>query len=437
MGQTSHARLHMLHWSFTKKILFRFVFLFFLLFIFFNPNDILPLNNPFYDFYSRPFHRLVPWIGAHILHLSYPITMFPLGSFDTTYDYVILLLIVVISLLGCLVWSLLDRRRSHYRVLYYWLTVVLRYYCAYSMFSYGSVKLSKLQFGFPSPGSLVQPLGTYSPMHLAWAFYGYSTGYNYFLGVAEVVTGMLLLFRRTTRLGAICLLAVMSNVMAVNYFYDVGLKLVSTAMVLMSLFLLVEERWRLLDFFIRNKITVPQSNWAPRFGRKWVNRSLVAFKYVLTVSIVTNIIIVNYRLLADWSDQRTTSPFHGIFNVETFIRNNDTIAPLLTDTTRWRRLTISDHGSYGINASVRLMNDSAKAYVLKPDTVSRQVILYRPSDTSRKFYFTYAFTGNDGLRLKGSWKGDSVQVVLHKYDMNNFILINRGFHFINEESYVR
>lgn len=437
MSQSAHARLYMLHWSLTKKILFRWTFLFFLLFIFFNPNDILPLNNPFYDFYIQPFHRLIPWIGAHILHLPYPITAFPLGSFDTTYDYVTLLLISVVSLFGCLVWSLLDRRRHNYRVLYYWLTVVIRYYCAYSMFSYGTAKLTKLQFGFPSPGSLMQPIGTYSPMHLAWTFYGYSRGYNYFMGLAEVITGVFLLWRRTTRLGALCLLAVMLNVMAVNFFYDVGLKVVASAMVSMALFLLVEERWRLLDFFIRNKITVPQSDWSPRFSRRWVNRSLLVMKYVVTAAIVVNILFVSLRLLPDFGDERVTSSFHGIFNVETFIRNKDTVAPLLTDTTRWRRLIINDHGSYGINASVRLMNDSAKGFVLKPDTAARQIAMYRASDTSRKYYFAYTFTGKDELRLCGKWKGDSIEVVLHKYDENKFILINRGFHFINEDSYVR
>ena len=30
----------------------------------------------------------MPWVGRHILHLSYAITVFPNGSGDTTYNYV-------------------------------------------------------------------------------------------------------------------------------------------------------------------------------------------------------------------------------------------------------------------------------------------------------------------------------------------------------------
>src|SRR3954453_2682650 len=98
-------------WSFIRKVSFRFFFFFFILYIFFNPNGFLPYSDDAYNFYIQPFHRLVPWIGRYILHLSYDITVFTNGSGDTTYDYVIILFIIVLSFIGCIIWSVLDRER--------------------------------------------------------------------------------------------------------------------------------------------------------------------------------------------------------------------------------------------------------------------------------------------------------------------------------------
>src|SRR3569833_367619 len=114
-------------WSFMKKLLFRFSFLFFVLYIFLNPNGFFPYVDYAYNLYISPFQKLIPWIGKHILHLSYDITTFTNGSGDTTYDYVILLFLTVMAFIGCIIWTLIDRKRNSYNALYYWLTTQLRY----------------------------------------------------------------------------------------------------------------------------------------------------------------------------------------------------------------------------------------------------------------------------------------------------------------------
>jgi len=435
MNRPFSANLPGQPWSFTKKILFRACFLFLALFIFFFPSDVIPFLNPVYDFYSRPFNLFIPWVGRHILHLPYDITIFSNDGADTTFNYLVLLFILVCTLLGSFTWTLIDRRRSSYNTLHYWLTVFVRYYCAFTMFGFGLAKLYRVQFAFPSLSSLLQPLGTYSPMHMAWTFFGYSKAYNYFMGVLEVTGGLLLLFRRTTRLGAIFLLAVMLNVVFINYCFDVCVKIVSSGLVLMALFLLWQERRRLIDFFFRNRPVVAENEWVPRFNRKWINISAPVFKYLLIISTVFSI---NWEIIGfknDSGDNRIKSSLHGIYNVQTFVKNDDTLAPLMTDTTRWRRLVITDRGSDGIYASVRVMNDSAKTYLLESDTIAKKITMYKVSDSTKKFYCTYSVTGKDSLHLLGKWNGDSVSVVLVKYNLDNFTLINRGFHFINERGF--
>ncbi|MGY0037489.1 hypothetical protein [Pedobacter sp. NJ-S-72] len=104
------------------------------------------------------------------------------------------------------------------------------------LIKYGMAKIIKLQFPFPSNYRMIQAYGDSSPMGLAWTFLGFSKGYNLFMGIAEVM-GILLLFRRTLTIGAIIALMTTANVMAINYFYDVPVKILSTALVLMCIFI--------------------------------------------------------------------------------------------------------------------------------------------------------------------------------------------------------
>ncbi|HVX48771.1 MAG TPA: hypothetical protein VHB48_01390 [Chitinophagaceae bacterium] len=180
------------------------------------------------------------------------------------------------ALIGCAAWTLIDRKRQSYDTLNYWLVTVVRYFVAFTMFNYGFVKIIKLQFPFPSLNTLMEPYGQSSPMGLAWNFIGFSKGYNYFTGIGEITAGFLLLLRRTARFGAILSLVIAGNIMAINYCFDVPVKLMSSALVVMSLFLLFEDRTRLVNFFFRNKPVEPVSAKVPRFKKKGLNTGMTA-----------------------------------------------------------------------------------------------------------------------------------------------------------------
>jgi hypothetical protein len=117
--------------------------------------------------------------------------------------------------------------------------------------------------------------------------------------------------------------------------------------------------------------------------------------------------------------------------VQSFVRNKDTIAPLKTDTTRWDKLTISYAGA----ARVIAMNDSSKRYNLVIDTITHTILMNTYDDTVNKAFYRYSMPAKDVLLLKGYFKRDSLNITLKKYDLNNFRLLNRGFHWINESPY--
>jgi hypothetical protein len=420
-------------WSFTQKFLFRFFFILFLLYIFFNPNGVLPYSDYVFNFYIPPFHKLMVRIAKSILHLSYPVTVFTNGSGDTTYDYVVIFFITIVSLVAALVWSIADRQTKTYHKLYYWFSVIVRYYVAITMFSYGFVKVFKLQFPFFSPDRLLEPYGSSSPMGLAWNFLGFSNGYNYVMGFAEILSGVLLLFRRTITLGALVTLVVAGNIMAINYCFDVPVKLLSTALVVMSLFLLAKDIHRLANFFILNRPTNAANITPPVFRKKWKNISLAILKYGLILYVFFTNIQGALSAMKQYGDVAPKPPLYGIYNIQTFIRNKDTVAALATDTARWGKLIVSYPGY----AFVKMMNDSTKGFAFNTDTVKKKIEMFSYRDTTKKSNFAYSFPQKDILQLAGKMNDDSVFIEMKEYDMNNFRLISRGFHWINEYPFNR
>ena len=430
---TTTAATEPLYWSPAQKIALRFFLVFFLLYILFNPNGVLPYTDLVANLYIQPFHQFIPWIAKHILHLPKPITVFTNGSGDTTYDYLIVLFITTVSFVITIIWSVIDRKARNYNKLFYWVCVIIRYYMGITMLCYGFVKIIKLQFPGPSPGRLLQPLGNASPMGLAWTYMGYSTGFNYFTGLAEVSCGLFLFFRKTTTLGAVLGLVVAGNIMAINYCFDVPVKLLSTFLVFMSVFLLAKDALRLINFFFLNKIA-PPSNISPhQFKARWKNITLCTIKYILLTYTLLITIYGDVQAAKNYGDKAKKPPLYGIYDVQSYVVNKDTIAPLATDTVRWRKLVVGNQGY----AQVKLMNDSSKAYNFKPDTVKHTIVIFSDADTLKKNYFTYTQPKKDELLLKGKWGNDSLKINFKKFDMNSFRLISRGFHWVNEYPYNR
>lgn len=415
-------------WQPAQKIGFRFAFIFFVLFIFFDPNGQVPLLNETYDLYIQPMHNLMAWMAAHILHVAKPVTVFTNGSGDTTYDYLVLLTVAVSALIGTIIWTALSRKPVSYQRLYYWLLVILRFYVAFSMLGYGAYKVVKLQFPFPGPGRLLESYGNSSPMGIAWSFIGASKGYNYFTGTAELLCGILLLFRRTATLGAVIALTVIVNIAAINYCYDVPVKIVSSTLVLMTLFILGKELHRFMLFFIANKPVPPANLTAHRFGKQWKNITLVVFKYLLIAYMVIGIGQSVYYGAQTYGDDVKHTVLYGIFNTQKYVLKNDTLPPLDTDTLRWRRMVINSYGG----VTVSLMNDSTRYYKLKIDQKKSTITLSMPADSNKKFSFNYTLSKDSVLNMQGNGPHGPLNATFKRFDEKKFLLRSRGFHWVNE-----
>jgi len=419
-------------WSIAEKIAFRFFFIFFGLFIAFHNNGAYPFFDLLFEYPTELLHVIIPWIGKHILRLSYDITVFTNGSGDTTYDYVIVFACAMLGLIGTVVWSILDRKRANYDTLYYWLTAAIRFYVGLMLIQYGMVKVIKLQFSSPGFYRLTQPYGDSSPMGLAWTFLGFSKGYNMFMGLAEMAAG-LLLFRRTLALGAIITLATAANVMAVNFFYDVPVKIVSTALVVMTLFLLLRDAKRLFTFFFTGRAIALPVIKAPVISQRWLRITKLSFKaLILGYALIYGL----YETIESGKEYGENAPkpaLHGLYTVDTYIVNQDTIPPLMTDSTRWKQVLIEWEGY----ARVNYMNDKRAFYASEVDTTAHTLILTSTQDSTLQYNFSYELPSPDQFHLRGTLEDDTLSILMHRKGIKDFLLTNRGFHWVSEYPFNR
>lgn len=101
-----------------------------------------------------------------------------------------------------------------------WLQGIMRYFIAFEISTYGFAKILKTQFGHIYSRDDV-PVGNLTGFDLTWNYFGHSYTFAVILGLMQIVGGILLLFRRTTLLGALLLLPVMINVVFINIFYQI------------------------------------------------------------------------------------------------------------------------------------------------------------------------------------------------------------------------
>jgi len=413
------------NWTNLQKIIFRFggVYIF-----------IYAISNQFLPAYvvDKLWQKVVPWFASTLLNPPKNITIFTNGSGDTTYNYVSILVYLIVALIATIIWTILDRKSKHHNDLLQWMIVLIRYYLIYQMIIYGLAKIFYLQFQPASFSKLVQNYGDSSPMGLLWTFMGHSKGYTMFTGFGELIGGLLLLFRRTTTLGALVVFAVMSNVMALNYFYDVPVKLLSSHMVLMALILIVSDSKRLINLFFKNTATQPRI-YAPYFKSIKMNSALQLIKWLLIISGFGYYTHQTYELTKVWGVNAEKPKLYGLYEVETFVRNSDTIPPLMTDKTRWREMIVERQDQ----AMVNTMTNRGLRYSFKPDSLESFVRIHAIGDTTHVDSLYYSMPDSTTFLLEGVFMRDTLHILFTKKDKDDFLLRSRGFRWINETPFNR
>jgi hypothetical protein len=133
-------------WSLFQKIGFRFLFSFFCLHIFLNVLRYF-LGDRWIDFYYYPafivqnyflkLHATPRWVHQRT------------GGGDTLDDWTLQLACLLMALLFAIIWTTIDRKKSHYTTLRTWTKIGVRYYLSFLMLLYSITKLFVLQMPYP------------------------------------------------------------------------------------------------------------------------------------------------------------------------------------------------------------------------------------------------------------------------------------------------
>jgi hypothetical protein len=423
-------------WNLATRIGFRFCFVYFGLYclttqilgsLFTNPEINVPDPSTLW-----PMRQIIFWTAAHIFRVTHPLVYSGSGSGDKTFDWAAAFCLLVFAVLATLVWSGFDRRRENYITLHKWFRAFIRLALVSQMFVYGLAKAVPLQMPFPYLTKLLEPYGNFSPMGVLWSSVGASPAYEIFAGSAEMLAGILLIFPRTTTLGALACLIDSAYILTLNMTYDVPVKLFAFHLILMSLFLLAPEFSRLTDFFLSNRTTAP-STQPPLFRTRRANR------IALAAQIVIGVWLVGINAYGSWSGWHTygagrpKSALYGIWNVEELSIDGQTRSPLLNDYDRWRRVIFD----FPERVSFQRMDDSYAGYGASINTNDKTLGLTKNDDKNWKADFHFQRAAQDQLTLDGKMDGHTIHMQLQLVDRNKFLLVNRGFHWIQEYPYNR
>jgi hypothetical protein len=100
-------------WGPVKKLLFRFAFVYLVLYNFPFPLFYIPYVGTVAAWYLRIWHASVSWVGEHVFGVT--TTVQANGSGDSVYGYIQVFCFLVTSIAAALAWTLLDRTRRNYR----------------------------------------------------------------------------------------------------------------------------------------------------------------------------------------------------------------------------------------------------------------------------------------------------------------------------------
>ena len=422
-------------WSLVLRIAFRFCFVYFGLFCVATQiiESLLPIRDVDIPNLSTlwPLRQLTFWVAARLFQARLPLA-YTGGSGDKTFDWVLIFCLLIFATLATGIWSVLDRRRKNYVTLFKWFRLAIRFALAGQMIVYGMDKFIPLQMPFPFLTRLLEPFHDFSPMGVLWASIGSSPAYETFAGSAELLGGILLVFPRTTTLGALICLADMTQVFMLNMTYDVPVKILSFHLALMSLLLLAPELRRLADFFFGNRAVGP-SMQPQLFEARRANRIAIIAQIVFGIWLLG---MNGYGAWSDWPTYGGGSPkpaLYGIWNVDELSLDGRLRAPLLTDYDRWRRLVFDVRNV----AAFQRMDDSFARYTAAVDTSHGKITLTKGSDKNWKAGFTFQRPAADQLIVDGNMDGRAVHMQLRLVDRSKFMLVSRGFHWVQENPFNR
>ena len=312
---------------------------------------------------------------------------------------------LVLAVIGGLIWTLIDRKRPSYNVLYYWLTVIVRFRAAIGIIGFGYTKLFPTQMPFPSLGLLNTDFGDFTAQKIYWLSVGIVPWYQVFGGVVELLAGALLFFRKTATFGAILLIGALGDITFVNYAYDGGVHVYAFYFVLLGTFVIAADVPRLYNLLILERYTIPHFYY-PDYSKpayKYARIGLKGLAILIFFGVLTYTEIINFKY--DPYKQPATAglkTLRGNYNVTEFKINGQEIPYSPLDSVRWKEATFEKWTTLTFRVNRPVLVDPSNGGGSPMRDVQR----------------TFEIAGTAGGQRAFHYYADTVEQVLYLQDKN-------------------
>jgi hypothetical protein len=401
--------------SFIRQIASFFAF-FCVVFIPF-PFTITKIQLPFTDFI---FGRLIGFVSSTVFGRTLHDTHV---HSDSVSMYILVLLLFVLAIFMSLLLLRIKQWPNYRDKVLAIIYSILCYYLALQLLKYGVDKVFKNQFYIPEPNTLYTPMGDIPKDLLYWSSMGTSHFYNVFLGSLELMAAIGLLIRRTRLFGLLMSLFIMINVVAVNFGFDISVKLFSLLLLFFTLYLLAPYIKILFQFFFTHHAVAgkPNGYTGVLIQNRFLSISLKCF--------ITGIIFLEafYPFIKSGNlngDYAKRPNLHGAYEVTQYIAGKDTLEPVRFPVKRF----FIHKDSYMIFQN---RDDEMTDYKLTYDIGKYEYILTDYHLHTTSIHFNYR-ESDRVLTVQYSGDGKAFLLTGKTLDWRNLPAVRESFHWTAE-----
>jgi hypothetical protein len=224
----------------------------------------------------------------------------------------------------------------NWKKLHFYVHTIFRYFLATNILSYAIAKILGTQFT-SGPHIYDQSIDSLNGFELTWFFYGYSYWYAIAIAIAQILSAILLFFRRTTRLGIVLFLSFMINILLVDFAYDIdGAKEMAVLLTFMALFVFFSEFSLFYKYFFIEPPLYPNNkrpNWVNKFNiLKWFIISISIIGMIWGLTYLKNEYLSKDQFYGTWKNTDSTSVIHRLnfesiqfYNIHSYYDNKEVV----------------------------------------------------------------------------------------------------------------
>jgi hypothetical protein len=237
-------------------------------------------------------------------------------SSDSISLNILLGLLFILSFLSLLVMKFFRIRSAGIIPLFKFLSA---YYMAAVLLKYGFDKVFKRQFYLPEPNILYSSFGSLTKDTLFWSTMGTSHLYSVATGFIEVITGLLILYKRTRIAGFCIAIGIVINIFLINIGFDISVKVFTLFLLMVLAFNLYPALKTIYAFFIQQRpVQLSPALYQAIPVNKWI--------HAFSCAGIIGLILFPYISLGILNDDKAERPFlHGAYQIEHFLINNDSL----------------------------------------------------------------------------------------------------------------